>query len=46
VPGRCSTAARNEAGSRRRRFDAFAVECELALADVDELTGELEQIGI
>ena len=27
-------------------LDAFAVECELAQADVDELTGELERIGI
>jgi hypothetical protein len=27
-------------------FEAFAVECELAQADVEELTGELERIGI
>ena len=27
-------------------LDAFAVECELARADVHELTGELDRIGI
>jgi RNA polymerase primary sigma factor len=27
-------------------LDAFAVECELVQADIDELTGELERIGI